>query len=98
VLLQRDGSEGDLPGRGDGVFLAVDGQEQRKQVGVITTSARHHELGGIALALVRRTTPEDAVLVVDAAGTDVAAAQEVIVPASAGATIEVARPPRLGQR
>jgi tRNA-modifying protein YgfZ len=98
VLLQLDGSEGDLPARGAGVFLLVDGPEGRKQVGVVTTSARHHEQGGIALALVRRTTPEDAVLVVDASGTDVAAAQEIIVPASAGATIEVARPPRLGQR
>ena len=43
----------------------------------MTSAARHYELGPIALALVKRSTPLDANLV--AGG--VAAAQEVVVPA-----------------
>ena len=48
-----------------------------RQVGFVTSSARHYELGPIALALVKRSTPLDETLV--AGG--VAAAQEVVVPA-----------------
>jgi folate-binding Fe-S cluster repair protein YgfZ len=44
-------------------------------VGFLGTVARHHELGPIALALVKRSTPTDATLTVDG----VAASQEVIV-------------------
>jgi hypothetical protein len=47
---------------------------------VVTSSARHYELGPIALALVKRTVPIDAQLT--AGG--VAAAQEVIVAPDAG--------------
>ena len=49
-------------------------------MGAVGTSARHHELGPIALALVRRQTPVDAVLV---AGR-VAASQEALVDPEAG--------------
>jgi folate-binding protein YgfZ len=45
------------------------------QVGFLGTVARHHELGPIALATVKRTTPIDAQLMVGG----VAASQEVIV-------------------
>ena len=48
-----------------------------KAVGRVTSSARHYELGPVALAVVKRSTPVDAALV--AGG--VAAAQEVVVPA-----------------
>jgi hypothetical protein len=41
----------------------------------VTTSARHHELGPIALALVKRNAAPDAVLLVDG----VSAAQEIVV-------------------
>lgn len=74
VFLHLDGSEVTLPGHGAPVRLAADG-EQGRQLGFVTTSARHHELGPIALALVKRNVPVDAPLLVD--GT--AAAQEVIV-------------------
>ncbi|SDN50199.1 CAF17-like 4Fe-4S cluster assembly/insertion protein YgfZ [Streptomyces wuyuanensis] len=74
VFLHLDGSEVHLPGHGTPVRLAVDGEESR-QLGFITTSARHHELGPIALALVKRNVPVDAELL---AG-NTAAAQEVIV-------------------
>lgn len=74
VFLHLDGSEVHLPPHGTPVRLAADGVEGR-QLGFITTSARHHELGPIALALVKRNVPVDAQLM---AG-DTAAAQEVVV-------------------
>ena len=52
----------------------------------------------IALALVRRTTPVDAALVVATGDGAVAAAQEVIVPPEAGRTAAVPRLPRLSRR
>ena len=45
------------------------------RVGFLGTVARHHELGPIALALVKRTTPVDAQLMVDG----VVASQQIIV-------------------
>ncbi len=71
VLLHLDGSDSELPGHGEPVLLGD------RQVGTVTSSARHHELGPIALAVVKRSTPVDAPLL--AGG--VAAAQEVLVPA-----------------
>jgi hypothetical protein len=54
-------------------------------VGFVGSSARHYELGPIALGLIKRTVPVDAPLT--AAG--VAAAQEVIVPPDAGANVQI---------
>ena len=65
-------------------------------VGHVTSVALHHELGPVALALVKRTTPETAALAVVADDIVVAASQEVIVPSSAGAAAGVPRLPRLG--
>ncbi|ORT58896.1 glycine cleavage T C-terminal barrel domain-containing protein [Streptomyces sp. CB03238] len=74
VFLHLDGSEVHLPPHGTPVRLKADGEEGR-QLGFVTTSVRHHELGPIALALVKRNVPVDADLI--AGGT--AAAQEVVV-------------------
>jgi tRNA-modifying protein YgfZ len=74
VFLHLDGSEVHLPAPGTPVRLAADGEGGR-QLGFVTTSARHHELGPIALALVKRNVPVDAALM---AG-DTAAAQETVV-------------------
>ncbi|MFI6288071.1 YgfZ/GcvT domain-containing protein [Streptomyces sp. NPDC051018] len=74
VFLHLDGSEVHLPGPGTPVRLASDGEDGRK-LGFVTTSARHHELGPIALALVKRNVPVDAPLM---AG-DTAASQETVV-------------------
>ncbi|MEU1123641.1 folate-binding protein [Streptomyces sp. NPDC005899] len=74
VFLHLDGSEVHLPGHGTPIRLAADGEEGR-QLGFVTTSARHHELGPIALALVKRNVAVDAELI---AG-DTAAAQETVV-------------------
>jgi folate-binding Fe-S cluster repair protein YgfZ len=52
----------------------MDGENQ---VGFLGTVARHHELGPIALAIVKRNTPVDAELTVEG----VAASQQIIVEA-----------------
>lgn len=69
TLLHLDGSGVDLPMPGTEVTL--DG----KSIGFLGTVARHHELGPIALALLKRSIPMDATLL---AGT-VPATQEEIV-------------------
>jgi folate-binding protein YgfZ len=69
-LVFLDGSGHILPGRGAEVEAAG------RVVGRLTSVARHHELGPIALAVVKRNTPLDAVCT--AAG--VSASQEEIVP------------------
>ncbi|WP_327316095.1 CAF17-like 4Fe-4S cluster assembly/insertion protein YgfZ [Streptomyces sp. NBC_01235] len=74
VFLHLDGSEVHLPAAGTELRVAGEDPDGRK-IGFITTSARHYELGPVALALVKRNVPVDAPLV---AGTT-AAAQEVVV-------------------
>jgi folate-binding protein YgfZ len=78
VLLHVDGSESHLPEPGSPV-MAGD-----TQVGSVTRSVNHHEWGPIALALIRRTTPADQVLAVDAGGSMIATSQEVLVTPDAG--------------
>lgn len=98
VMLHLDGSDALLPAAGSPV-LRPDADRtgaERTEVGHITSSARHHELGPIALAVVKRSLDVSAALVVPVEGVDVAAAQEVIVPPEAGATAGVPRLPRLG--
>ncbi|WP_063736775.1 YgfZ/GcvT domain-containing protein [Streptomyces sp. RTd22] len=74
VFLHLDGSEVKLPGHGAPIRLAADGEDGR-QLGFVTSSARHHELGPIALALVKRNVPVDAELIADST----AASQETVV-------------------
>jgi folate-binding Fe-S cluster repair protein YgfZ len=74
VLLHLDGSVDHLPAHGSDVLL--DG----RSVGFVGSSARHYELGPIALALVKRNVDPAAQLV--AGG--VAAAQEIVVDPEAG--------------
>ena len=76
TLLHLDGSDNRLPGRGSP--LTVEGSD--KAVGFVGASARHHELGPIALALVKRNVPVEVVLDVDG----IAAAQEVLVDPDVG--------------
>ncbi|MCU1403679.1 MAG: aminomethyltransferase [Microbacteriaceae bacterium] len=94
VMLHLDGSDAVLPSHGDDV-LVQDG-ESGTSVGVVTSSARHYELGPIALAVVKRSTDPAVELVVRAGEVDVPAAQEIIVPPDAGAEANVPRLPRLG--
>jgi folate-binding protein YgfZ len=80
VFLHLDGSVDRLPGHGDPVDLAG------RTVGFVGSAARHHELGPIALAMVKRNVPVDAELL--AGG--VAAAQEVVVSPDTGANVTIA--------
>ncbi len=85
TLLHLDGSENRLPAVGADVCCTDD-----KAVGFVGTSARHHELGPIALAMVKRNVPLDAQLEVDG----LPAAQEVLVDPEVGLHV---RPNRCGR-
>jgi len=74
TLLHLDGSENRLPPMGADLMLG------EKAVGVVGSSARHHELGPIALALVKRNVDLAAELTVDG----MPAAQEVVVDPEVG--------------
>jgi folate-binding protein YgfZ len=79
VLLHLDGSEDRLPAQGDAVCL------DDASIGTVGSAARHYELGPVALALVKRTSPVEATLTVDG----IAAAQEVVVSPETGANVRV---------
>jgi len=69
TMLHLDGSDVGFPATGTKI------ENDGVVVGFIGTVARHHELGTIALAIVKRNTPLDATLSVDG----IAAAQQPIV-------------------
>lgn len=91
AALQLDGSDAVLPEPGALVFAGDD------EVGHVTSAARHHEDGPIALAILSRRAPVGD-LVVRTDGIDIAASQQVIVPADAGATADIPRISRLSRR
>ena len=74
IRLQLDGAAEALS-RPGAALLADD-----REVGFVGRSARHFELGPIALGLVKRTVPADRDLVVDG----IAAAQEILVDPEVG--------------
>lgn len=86
VFLHLDGSAHALPNLGDEVFGKDD-----LAVGKVTSVGQHHEMGPIALALVKRNTPVDIELkiVTQATGEELSAMQEVIVPIDAGSIVDV---------
>lgn len=101
VMLHLDGSDTILPVHGDEVLaekVRPETEAEWKLVGQITSAAIHHELGPIALAVVKRNVPIDLQLEVRAHGEKIAAAQQAIVPTDAGAAANVPRLPRLGAR
>ncbi len=69
VMLHLDGSDVGFPAAGTKV------ENDGVVVGFVGTVARHHELGTIALAIVKRNTPVDATLTIEG----IPANQEVIV-------------------
>lgn len=78
VFLHLDGSGHSLPEAGAEVFGEVRGAQ--RPVGTVTSAALHHELGPVALALVKRSLEPQAPLTVAGDGDErIAAAQEVIV-------------------
>ena len=74
TMLHLDGSDNRLPTRGAPILLG------EREVGVMGSSARHHELGPIGLALVKRNVAIDAQLDVDG----LPATQEVVVDPEVG--------------
>jgi folate-binding protein YgfZ len=74
TLLHLDGSENRLPAAGSDLLLGA------KSVGFVGSSARHHELGPIALALVKRNVDLAVELTVDG----MPASQEVVVDPEVG--------------
>ncbi|MFC8192564.1 YgfZ/GcvT domain-containing protein [Cellulomonas sp. NPDC057328] len=107
VMLHLDGSGHLVPEAGAEVFLpdddghgavtragdASEGATPGRPVGRVTSVARHHELGPVALAVLKRSVPEDAVLLVDCDGGAVSAGQDVVVP---GEGVSVDRPAARG--
>ena len=91
TFLHLDGSGHDIPNVGDEIFLA--GEDRAR--GRITSTQQHYEMGPIALALLQRNLSEDVEVLVRTKNGDIAATQEVIVPASAGKTVDVPKLPRL---
>ncbi len=75
TLLHLDGSANRLPTRGAPVLNA-----EGKEVGFVGSSARHHEYGPIALALLKRNVPVDAPLETDG----LPAMQEIVVDPEVG--------------
>ncbi len=70
VQLHLDGSAPSTPAPGDPVV------HDGRAVGRVTSVALHHELGPVALAVVKRSLPVEVDVVV---GTEVAASQQVVV-------------------
>ena len=103
TVLQLDGLVGDLPRPGASVRMG------ERVVGAVTSVARHHELGPIALALLRRAVPVDEQLTVEITEVDEAtgesvtvgrvdAAQEVLVSPEGRAQASPAERPGAGLR
>ena len=103
TVLQLDGLGGDLPQPGASVRMG------ERAVGTVTSVARHHELGPIALALLRRAVPAGEQLTVEiteideATGETVAvgrvdAAQELLVSPEGRAQASPAERPGAGLR
>lgn len=76
VLLHLDGSDSELPAVGAPVLLGD------REVGRVGTAVRHFELGPLALALVKRTVPDDAVLSTGGVPAAIDPAEEIDVPES----------------
>ena len=89
TMLHLDGSGADLPSLGATVTLPGNDAP----VGRVTSVSRHHELGPIALAVLKRSTDPSATLMVVGDDGPISAAQEVIVNADGFSTH---RPPKPG--
>ncbi|WP_062077089.1 CAF17-like 4Fe-4S cluster assembly/insertion protein YgfZ [Demequina globuliformis] len=77
TMLHLDGSAHVVPDLGADVTMGEDG----KVVGRVTSVARHHEYGPIALAVLKRSVDPSAVVTVPSDGGLLAASQELIVNA-----------------
>ena len=91
TLLHLDGTENRLPEVGAALFdTAPDGGPGR-EVGRVGTSARHFELGPIALALVKRSVDVSARLAIASEPGTMPASQEVVVDPEVGLHVKPRR-------
>lgn len=81
VFLQLDGSQHTMPAPGSEVLLG------ERKVGTVTSVAQHHEMGPIALAVIKRSVAPDEILTVMDGTEPYIAAQEVIVAPDAGQVV-----------
>lgn len=88
VLLHLDAGDEELPETGDPVL------KDGRSVGRVGSVTQHHELGSVALALLKRSVPADAELV---AGTDERASPAAIDPDSYAAEDGAPPPGRAAQ-
>jgi folate-binding protein YgfZ len=91
TMLHLDGSAHMLPSPGAVVSIGVGGES--REAGHVTSASRHHELGPIALAVIKRSVDPDAPLSVAYDGGAIAATQELIVNADG---FSADRPPKPG--
>jgi folate-binding protein YgfZ len=77
ALLHLDGSDVELPAVGSALLLGD------REVGRVGTAVRHHELGPLALALVKRQVPDDAELLAGGVPARIDEAARVAEPESA---------------
>ena len=73
VLLHLDGGAEALPVHGDPVLLGD------REIGWVSSAARHYELGPIATAVIKRSVDPAAELTVRAESGDIAAGQEPVI-------------------
>ncbi len=85
ALLHLDGSDSELPAPGDDVLLG------ERTVGRVGTAVRHHELGPLALALVKRQVPTDADLLAGGVSARIDPDAVVAIPESAARSAAAAR-------
>ena len=85
VLLHLDGSDSELPATGDAVQL------EGRDVGRVGTAVRHHELGPVALALVKRQVPDDAALLAGSVAASIDPTPAFELPVSAARQAASAR-------
>jgi folate-binding protein YgfZ len=93
TMLHLDGSGHELPEPGAPVHGTATEGAPAPVVGRVTSVARHHELGPIALAVLKRAVDPSTILTVPTEGGPVAAAQELIVNADG---FSADRPPKPG--
>ena len=91
TMLHLDGSAHMLPTPGATVSIA--GEGETREAGHVTSASRHHELGPIALAVIKRSVDPNAPLAVAYEGGVIAATQELIVNADG---FSADRPPKPG--
>ncbi|MFC7401128.1 YgfZ/GcvT domain-containing protein [Citricoccus sp. GCM10030269] len=92
AFLQLDGSGHTLPAPGSEIVVRGDEPESARSTGTVTSVAQHHEMGPIALAILKRNTDPEAELLIREGDAEngwsfTAATQETVVSPQAGKVV-----------